>query len=157
MRLNMSGGLYGIMTDHICSWLRSANREALPDPSQWEMVVGLIQAEFCEGHLTKDCAWKTTVLISKGNGDFCGMRLVKLLCKTVTGILNCRLAATIQIKYTLHGFCMGTCIGTASLKAKLLQQIKNMREEVLYEIFLDLHKTYDTLKRDFCFEVLAAY
>ena len=154
MRLNMSGGLYGIMADHICSWLRSANREALPDPSQWEMVVGLIQAEFCEGHLTKDCAWKTTVLISKGNGDFCGMRLVKLLWKTVTGILNCRLAATIQIKYTLHGFCMGTCIGTASLKAKLLQQLMALIKKVMYEIFLDTHKAYEALESQIYLDIL---
>ena len=63
----------------------------------------------------------------------------------------------IQFHDMLQIFCMIRGTRTASLKAKLLQQIKNMREEVLYEIFLDLHKTYDTLKRDFCFEVLAAY
>ena len=32
-----------------------------------------------------------------------------------------------------------------------------MREEVLYEIFLDLHKAYDALDRDRCLDILAAY
>ena len=32
-----------------------------------------------------------------------------------------------------------------------------MREEVLYEIFIDLHKAYDTLDRDICLEILEGY
>ena len=32
-----------------------------------------------------------------------------------------------------------------------------MREEVLYEIFLDLRKTYDALDRDRCLDILGAY
>ena len=32
-----------------------------------------------------------------------------------------------------------------------------MTEEVLYEIFLDLHKAYDALDRNRCLDILAAY
>ena len=32
-----------------------------------------------------------------------------------------------------------------------------MREEVLYVIFLDLHKAYDTLDRSRCLEILEGY
>ena len=32
-----------------------------------------------------------------------------------------------------------------------------MREEVLYEIFLDLNKAYDALNRDRCLEILEGY
>ena len=32
-----------------------------------------------------------------------------------------------------------------------------MREEVLYEIFLDLYKSYDALDHGRCLEILAAY
>ena len=34
---------------------------------------------------------------------------------------------------------------TAFLEAKLLHQLTEMRGEVLYEVFLDLRKSYDTL------------
>ena len=37
----------------------------------------------------------------------------------------------------------GRGTGTATLEAKLLQQLAAMREEVLYVIFLDLTKAYD--------------
>ena len=39
-------------------------------------------------------------------------------------------------------------MGTAYLKAKQLQNITVTRGEVLYEIFIDFKKTYDTLERD---------
>ena len=37
--------------------------------------------------------------------------------------------------------------GTATLEAKPFQHLAAMREEVLYVIFLDLHKAYDALYR----------
>ena len=43
---------------------------------------------------------------------------------------------------------MGQGIGTASLKVKLLQKLTVTRGEILYEILIDLKKTYDTLERD---------
>ena len=32
-----------------------------------------------------------------------------------------------------------------------------MREEVLYVIFMDLHKAYETLDRDRCLDILEGY
>ena len=48
-------------------------------------------------------------------------------------------------------------MGTATLEANILQQLTAIREEVLYEIFLDLQNNYDTLDKDRCIEILAAY
>ena len=45
-------------------------------------------------------------------------------------------------------------MGTASLEAKLIQQLAIMREEFLYAIFLDLHKDCGALFRDRCLEIL---
>ena len=39
---------------------------------------------------------------------------------------------------------------TATLEAKLLQQLAEMREEFLCVIFLDLHKGYDAFDRSRC-------
>ena len=47
--------------------------------------------------------------------------------------------------------------GTATLEAKLLQQLVAMREEVLYVIFLDLTKVYDALDRSMCLGILEGY
>ena len=57
----------------------------------------------------------------------------------------------------LHGFRAGCGTGTATLEAKLLQQIAALREEVLYVIFLDLTKAYDALDSSRCLEILEGY
>ena len=56
----------------------------------------------------------------------------------VSGLLNCRLTADISFYNTLHRFWVGQGTGTATLEAKLIQQITAMREEVLFKVFLDL-------------------
>ena len=101
----------------------------------------MIQSVFREGHLTEECTWNTVVLIPKGFGDLCGIGLVEVLWKMVTAI---------QFRNTLHGFCTVRGTGTAYLKSKLIQNLMEMREEVLYDIFLDLHKSYDTLDPGLC-------
>ena len=62
-------------------------------------------------------------------------------------ILNHRLIAYITFHDFLNGFRKGRGTGTATLEAKLLQQLAALREEVLYVIFLDLQKKYDALER----------
>ena len=47
--------------------------------------------------------------------------LVEVLWKTVTGIMNRRLAAEIQFYDMLHVFCTVRDTSTVSLEAKLLQ------------------------------------
>ena len=39
----------------------------------------------------------------------------------------------------------------------MFQQLAALREEVLYVIFLDLHKAYDALDRYICLEILEGY
>ena len=77
--------------------------------------------------------------------------------KVVAAILNRRLAASITFHDFLRGFWAGRGTGTATLEAKLLQQLAALREEVLYVIFLDLQKAYDALDRFGCLEILEGY
>ena len=65
----------------------------------------------------------------------------------VTGILHCHPAAVIQSHDNLHGFCMVRGTGTTPRESNMLQQLMAVREEVLYEICLDLHKAYDSMER----------
>ena len=85
------------------------------------------------------------VIIHKGNGDFRGIGIIKVLGKELLGVITWRIGAEVQFHNVLHGFLAGWGMGTASLEAKLLRQIMETREEVLYELFLNLWKTYDAL------------
>ena len=75
----------------------------------------------------------------------------------VAAILNRQLTASITYPNFLHGFwaCRGT--GTATFEAKLIQQIVALRGEVMYVIFLDLHKAYYALDRSMCLDILEGY
>ena len=137
--------------------MMAANWEESPDPSEWEMVVVLIQAAFCEGYLAEECDWHNAILTPKEKGDFHGIRLVEVFWKTMMEIFICHLTASIQFHDTLSGFSIVRGTGIASLEDNLIQQIMAMKEEVLYEIFLDLHKEYDALDRDLCLDILVPY
>ena len=82
---------------------------------------------------------------------------MEVVWKLVVGILNCRLTASNTYHNFLHGFWAGRGSGTATLEAKLLQQLVAMREEFLYVIFLDLKKVYDNLDIYICLEILEVY
>ena len=71
-----------------------------------------------------------------------------MVWKLVAVILNRQLTGSIAYHNFPHVFRAVCGTGTATLEAKLLQQLAAMREEVLYVIFLDLHKAYDALDRD---------
>ena len=77
--------------------------------------------------------------------------------KVVAAVLNHRLTASITYHNFLHGFRSGRGTGTATLEAKLSQQLAALREEVLYVIFLDLHKANNALDRSRCLEILEGY
>ena len=65
----------------------------------------------------------------------------------------------VEITYhnALHEFWAGRWMGTAILEDKLLQQLTDMREAVLFEVFLYLQKAYDALDKERPLELLAAY
>ena len=82
---------------------------------------------------------------------------MEVVWKVVAGIINRRFTSSITYHDVLHGFRAGRGTGTATLEAKLIQQLAAMREEVLYVIFLDLTKAYDALDRSRCLEILEGY
>ena len=82
---------------------------------------------------------------------------MEVMWKVVAAILNRRFTASITYHDFLHGFQTVRGTGTATLKAKLIQQLAALREEVLYVIFLDLHKAYGALDRARYLEILEGY
>ena len=97
------------------------------------------------------------VLIPKGKKEYREIGLVEVMWKVVAAILNCRLTASIAFHDFLHGFLAVCGTGTATLEAKLLQQLAALREEVLYVIFLNLNKEYDALERSMCLGIMEGY
>ena len=97
------------------------------------------------------------VLIPKGKREYRGVGLVEVTWKVVAVIIHLRLTTGITYHDALHGFREGRGTGTATLEAKLLQQLAAMREEVLYVILLDLTKAYDALDRSRSLEILKGY
>ena len=71
--------------------------------------------------------WQSVVLIPKGKKDYRGIGLVEVTWKVVAAILKRRLTASINYHDFLHGFREGRSTGTATLEAKLLQQLAALR------------------------------
>ena len=131
--------------------------EGGPTEPHWENLVELIQTAFWEGELAEEAMWQAVVLIPKGKQDYWGIGLVEVMWKVVAAILNRRPTTSITYHDFLHGFRAGRGTDTATLEAKLLQQLAALREEVLYVIFLDMHKAYDALDRSSCLDILEGY
>ena len=100
----------------------------------------MIQTAFRERELAEETTWQVVVLIPNGGKDYRGIGLVEVMWKVVAVILNRRFTSSITYHDALHSFRAGHGTGTATLEAKLLQQLAAMRDKVLYMIFLDLTK-----------------
>ena len=68
-----------------------------------------------------------------------------MICKVIAIIIELLMEESIKFHDALHGFRMHRGTGTATLEAKLLQNISSMRLEVLYDIFVYIHKAYENL------------
>ena len=77
--------------------------------------------------------------------------------KVVVVIIYHHIGVSITLHNMLHGLRGGYGTGNVSLKAKLLQQLTAMREEFVYEIFMELHKAYVALYKDRCLEILEGF
>ena len=64
------------------------------------------------------------------------------------GIINRRVGMEFCFHYVIHGLYEGWGAGNASIEARLLQKVMVAREEVLYEVFPNLHKYYEALNRE---------
>ena len=53
----------------------------------------------------------------------------------------------------LYSFLKGRGTGTATVKAKLAQQLAFLEQEALHSVFIDLKKAYDAMDRERCLEI----
>ena len=92
-----------------------------------------------------ECAPQTVVLIPKENREFDGISILEVMCKSVSGVVNCCIEAAVYFHNTLHNFRGGRVTETASLEVNFIQQLIATRKEVVYEVLVDLQKVYDAL------------
>ena len=148
------GGDSVMRAEHLQMWLAEATREERPGMKKWDKVVDIIQSTIREGRIPMECAWKTVVLIPKGNGTLYGIRLVEDIWKAMSGVVNFRIGLAVYFYDTLHGFMAGIGTGTASLEVKLIHKMTAMRDEVLYEAFIDTQKSNADMDQERCMEIL---
>ena len=77
--------------------------------------------------------------------------MVLKICATV---VDCRLKRSVTLHDALHGFRAGRGMGTATLESKLAYQLVDIVHELLFQVFLDVRKAYDSLDRGRCMEIL---
>ena len=70
---------------------------------------------------------------------------MEVLWKTAVVVLNLCIGKAITFHDVIHILRTSRGMGTTSIKANLIQNLVAIREEVLYEIFLNIHNTYDAL------------
>ena len=125
-------------TDHLRGWLATTTSEEDLETEKWYQVIELVKKASREGRLLAECTWKMVVLIPKGNGYSRGIGLVEVLWKTVSGVINRHIRVEVHFHHLLHDFWEGRGARTVSLEENLLQNLAEMREEMLYEGFLYL-------------------
>ena len=106
---------------------------------RWRAFLKLIQAIWEQGCIPQQMQWVIVVLLPKGGGDFHGIGLLKPFWKVIEVLINGRFEV-IEFHYCLHRFLKGGGMGTATLGAKLAQQLALLEQETLYEVFIDLKK-----------------
>jgi hypothetical protein len=97
--------------------------------------------------------WTVIVLLLKGGGGHRGIGLLEPCWKVMESILVQRLSA-IQCHCSLHGGINKKGMGTATIKVKLAQQLAFLDQKPWHQIFLDLHKAYDTMDWEKTLEIL---
>ena len=79
---------------------------------------------------------------------------MEVMWKLFWGVINRRIREAVKYHNVLHGLRIGRGMGTTSIEYKLLHQLAEMKEEVLYEVFLDLRKSYGSIERERHMEIL---
>jgi hypothetical protein len=100
--------------------------------------------------------WEIIVLLPKGGGNYRGIGLLEPFWKVVEKIMV-RQLSLIKFHDCLHGSLPKRGTGTASIKAKLAQQLVWRDQCPLYKIYLDLKKAYDAIDRGRMLKILEAY
>ena len=143
-----------MQVEHLQGWITAVKHERDLENDNLERFVDLVQTTFRNGTLPTDFTRNIFVFLSKGNINYMGTGLIMVLLKTVTVIINREIWASVTYHEALHRFSSGRGTEATYLKDNLLQKLTEIREEVLYKVFLYLNKAHDTFNRKQCMDIL---
>ena len=90
----------------------------------------------------------------RGGGGYQGIGIVEVVCKICTAVVNFCLKRSVILHDSLHGFRVGSVVGTLTLEERLAQQLTGISHKPLFRVFLDVCKAYDSLDRGWCVDIL---
>jgi hypothetical protein len=123
---------------------------------KWRIFVKMIQTIWDQGEIPMQMSWMVIVLLPKGGGNFQGIGLLNPCWKVMEKIMVRRMGA-IDFCPCLHGGMPKRGTRTATIEAKLAQQLAWVEQEPLYQIFVNLRKAYTHLNQEKCLEIMTGY
>ena len=142
-RNGRAGGSGSMKAENIKVWLRGIVEEEEEGNERtgnlWRIFVHLIQTIWEQGEVPRQMLWMVVVLLPKGGGDYRNIGLLEPFWKVIEVIMDGRMEA-IDFHDCLHGFLKGRGTGTATIEAKLVQQLAVIEQEALHSTFVDLKK-----------------
>jgi hypothetical protein len=116
----------------------------------------MIQVIWDRGEIPMQMSWMVVVCCQRAEGTSKGIKLLNPCWKIMEKIMVRRMG-TIDFHPCLHGGMPKRGTGTATIEAKLAQQLAWVEQEPLYQVFVDLCKAYDHLNRAKCIEIMTGY
>ncbi len=124
--------------------------------NKWQLLTQLVQFIWEHGYIPEQMTWTMTVLLPKDRGGHHGIGLLEPCLKAMESNLEQQLL-TNKFHNLLHGSINMKGTGTVTIEVKLAQQLAFLDQKPLHQIFLDLHKAYDTTDCEKTFKILAGY
>ena len=90
-----------------------------------------------------------------GGGQVIG--IVEVKWKVCASVVYFRLKRSVILHNALHRFRAGQVMGTTTLEANMSQQIVGIAHKPLFRVFLDIRKSYNSMDRGLCLEVMKWY
>ena len=108
----------------------------------------LVTVVLRDGTVLEEIAWVNMLLLPKGKGGYRAIGIVEVFCKVCSVVVNCSLKRSVVFHDALCGFREGRGAGTATLEAKLEQQLSRLTHKPLFQVFLDVCKSNGSLDRE---------
>ena len=90
-------------------------------------------------------------------GGYRGIGMVEFIWKICAYIMNNQINSFVTLKHSLHGFRQGIGAGTATLESNLAQKLAGMFHDTLFQVFLNMRKSYYSLYRGSFMYILRGY
>ena len=82
---------------------------------------------------------------------------MEVVWKVCAAVVNFQIKRSVTLYNVLQGFTVGSGMGKVTLEGNLAQQLLGIAHKLLFQVFLDVQKVYNSLDRGWCMEILRGY